>query len=265
MFHQEKEDPTSTSDTEENLLSHIPDELREMIWDYLPTPSTLNMQRVSSFFRQTHKDYFERRLMDFFKLKQKSYFIFPEDSLYLFHTGLVAALGNNSNGKLGLGSVSKVDQPMFIKSLSKTTIIKVSLGGDHSAMLDDAGQVWVCGDNKSGQLGLGNKVNEVNTPTKLSNLPFITDILCLLNFTLLRDSQNCIYFCGSNYMDQSNLGKNNKIIFEPTVIKNRAFPPIIMLMDTNQIETPSIKENDTLMKSFLQKRDQSHTNKRKRV
>ncbi|ARG98306.1 hypothetical protein [Legionella micdadei] len=230
---------------DDNLFARLPIELQEMIWDKLPVSILMQIQRVNTFFQQkNYKEYLLKRLDDFFTIKQQTYFHFTTDHILLFTNGLVAACGSNFQGKLGLGDVEQTEYPMFIKTLSKQTIIKVCLGGRHSVYLDDKGQVWVCGDNEDGQLGVGESVTQVAEPICLSNLPFITDIYCGLDYTLFKDRDNQLFFCGSNYNNFASLELPK--IFLPTMISPETFAAITWELSTGEQSDKKQKKDDFL-------------------
>ena len=77
-------------------------------------------------------------------------------SLILLRGGAVFSLGDGSRGGLGLGeSVRSVDTPSQIESLAGCTA--VCAGGGHSVALTADGTAYSWGDNRWGQLGLGDK------------------------------------------------------------------------------------------------------------
>lgn len=75
-------------------------------------------------------------------------------SLMLTADGAVLALGDGSNGRLGLGDTNSVEAPVEVLGLRGT--LCVSAGFAHSMAVDAQGLVrsWGCG--ASGRLGHGN-------------------------------------------------------------------------------------------------------------
>lgn len=59
--------------------------------------------------------------------------------------------------------------PNLILGLSDEKIISVSAGKFHSLFLTKTNEVYACGGNNFGQLGIGNKKNFYE-PVKVSNL-----------------------------------------------------------------------------------------------
>ena len=70
---------------------------------------------------------------------------------------IVYACGRNANGELGLGhkenSLALVPVPCPFRGASR--ILQVTCGGNHTMVLTSEGEVWACGFNSVGQLGLG--------------------------------------------------------------------------------------------------------------
>ena len=68
--------------------------------------------------------------------------------------------GKNENGQLGLGN--NINQNMFTKLSSfpkNVTIKEIICGIGHSLVLSVKGEVFACGQNDFGQLGLGDTIN----------------------------------------------------------------------------------------------------------
>jgi alpha-tubulin suppressor-like RCC1 family protein len=72
--------------------------------------------------------------------------------------------GNNDRGQLGIGSRTNSGVPVQVHVPKNVVFVNVSSGGYASYGIDQAGQLWAWGDNRSGQLGTG-------TGTELATLP----------------------------------------------------------------------------------------------
>lgn len=81
----------------------------------------------------------------------------PTHMLAVDTDGQVWALGNNANGKLGIGGTSTAYTPTLVKT-SSTEILsgveRVAAGARNSAALAQDGVVYVWGDNTYGQRGI---------------------------------------------------------------------------------------------------------------
>lgn len=81
-------------------------------------------------------------------------------SLALTRGGDVFSWGLNSHGQLGLGkAVSLQYTPLLVRALMGVAVTQISAGAAHTLVLTLSGQVYCCGANKDGQLGL-NRVDE---------------------------------------------------------------------------------------------------------
>ena len=81
--------------------------------------------------------------------------------------GKVMAWGRNDKGQLGLGDLVTRDTPVLVKGLEGHNIVSIACGRGHTLFLSDKGVVFACGENKMGQLGLGNQTAQVLNPTKV--------------------------------------------------------------------------------------------------
>lgn len=89
----------------------------------------------------------------------------------------IARLGAADLDKLGLGRgvgprIMPDTLPPFF---ADTGVAEVALGRNHAAVLTHAGEMYVWGDNESGQCGLGRAAGKVRTPTKVPLAPDETE------------------------------------------------------------------------------------------
>lgn len=68
--------------------------------------------------------------------------------------GLVYGRGSNECGQLGMNSLEEALINNFVRlpKFSKSKIVSVSCGVDHSLFLNEKGAIYACGNNRSGQL-----------------------------------------------------------------------------------------------------------------
>ena len=73
--------------------------------------------------------------------------------------------GHGKYGANGTGMKEDVYAPAFIRfeDVRRPNIVHVSCGVKHSALVDDSGRVYTCGNSEAGQLGYGEKEQQ-NTP-----------------------------------------------------------------------------------------------------
>ena len=125
-------------------------------------------------------------------------------TLFLDINGSVWATGNNAYGQLGLGTTTSRCNPEKITSLPKIVAISCSSFYYHSLFLDEDGAVWSCGNNRNGQLGLGDTYQRTS-PEKITSLPKIKSIHAGYNHSMFLDCDGYAWCCGKG----SELGDKN--------------------------------------------------------
>lgn len=94
-------------------------------------------------------------------------------------------------------------------------------GIDHCVFLDDSGFVWGCGNNATGQLGLGDVQDTYDKPKLIESLFNIASISCGYEHTICSDTNGNVFSFGNNSKGQ--LGLSSFIVHKfkiPTMIKN---------------------------------------------
>ncbi|XP_046775535.1 secretion-regulating guanine nucleotide exchange factor isoform X7 [Gallus gallus] len=118
---------------------------------------------------------------------------------------VLRAWGANSYGQLGLGHKEDVLVPQLLKDVScKCQDIKsIAGGGGHSAVITGAGELFVCGHNKAGQLGL-NHTEDVLCFTLCTALSgfCVQEVACGWDFTIILGRAGLVLSCGSNAFGQ---------------------------------------------------------------
>jgi alpha-tubulin suppressor-like RCC1 family protein len=122
-------------------------------------------------------------------------------SILLNSQGQVYSFGSNNFGQLGLryegGNVSTPTLISTITSSPTTKIIAISAGSYYSLFLNSQGQVFSCGANEFGQLGLGDN-DERYEPT-LIEISNIVAISAGESDSLALNSQGQAYYFGSTF------------------------------------------------------------------
>jgi alpha-tubulin suppressor-like RCC1 family protein len=147
--------------------------------------------------------------------------------------------GNNYYGQLGFGD--KEDRKTYYNLKHNLGKIKnIFCGSNHNIILNENNDIYVCGNNVNGQLGLGDNIDR-NVYVRLeNNFGFIKDIFCGRSHNIILNEKNEIYVCGYNYGGQLGLGDNenrnlheklnqNMLEYIPNIINNT------ILLDTNMI------------------------------
>ncbi|XP_042301777.1 secretion-regulating guanine nucleotide exchange factor isoform X2 [Sceloporus undulatus] len=118
---------------------------------------------------------------------------------------LLMAWGANSYGQLGLGHREDVFLPQALQGFlcNQENIKNITGGGGHSAILTDTGKLFLCGQNKDGQLGLGHTedVTHFTLCTFLCDCP-VMQVACGWDFTIVLAGGGQVFSCGSNSFGQ---------------------------------------------------------------
>jgi alpha-tubulin suppressor-like RCC1 family protein len=131
--------------------------------------------------------------------------------------------GNNQYGQLGLGTTGTNQNPYFMQvNVTGITgfsggVKHVSCGYVHTAIIDKYENLYTCGYNEYGQLGLGASGNTGETPNPYFmqvNVTGITgfsggvkQVSCGAYHTAILDDYN-VYTCGNNQFGQLGLGNS---------------------------------------------------------
>ncbi|KAL4221544.1 Protein rcc2 [Mactra antiquata] len=139
------------------------------------------------------------RISDFMDVKVRSVIsgCCSAHNVLITTEGKAYSFGRNEKGQLGLGHTNRVDKPALVECLAGYNIIDASCGRNHTLFLTDKGVVYSCGDNKMGQLGLGNQTTNVASPQRISYKgPPIRKLACGAEFSLIADIRGNLYSFG---------------------------------------------------------------------
>nr|XP_046250420.1 secretion-regulating guanine nucleotide exchange factor [Scatophagus argus] len=117
--------------------------------------------------------------------------------------------GANSYGQLGQGDVEDRSDPRLsdTTALQNKPVRALSGGGGHTVVVTENGEVFVCGQNHRGQLGLGHKA-DISTLQCCPGLSQrVTKVSCGWDFTLLLTDCGQVLACGSNAFGQLGVGQ----------------------------------------------------------
>ncbi|KAJ6665031.1 hypothetical protein lerEdw1_005262, partial [Lerista edwardsae] len=113
--------------------------------------------------------------------------------------------GANSYGQLGLGHKEDALVPQVVKEFpcNPKNIRNITGGGGHSAVVTGGGELFLCGQNKDGQLGLNNTedVTQFMLCSSLSGCP-VAQVACGWDFTIILAESGQVLSCGSNSFGQ---------------------------------------------------------------
>jgi alpha-tubulin suppressor-like RCC1 family protein len=146
-------------------------------------------------------------------------------TILLDNSGYVYATGLNTYGQLGdnikenqtgnLIIVPRGDSIHYDLCGNVTNIVSIACGGLFSVLVDNSGYVYDCGNNNSGQLGIGsyavidlsrNMLSQVkngnNTLFDNYGLYYVSSVSCGKTHTVILDAYGSVYSCGSNAYGQ---------------------------------------------------------------
>ncbi|XP_033623860.1 protein RCC2 [Fukomys damarensis] len=89
-------------------------------------------------------------------------------SLLITTEGKLWSWGRNEKGQLGHGDTKRAEAPRLIEGLSHEVIVLAACGRNHTLALTETGSVFAFGENKMGQLGLGNQTDAVPSPAQVT-------------------------------------------------------------------------------------------------
>ena len=131
-------------------------------------------------------------------------------SLFQKNNGAIFVCGNNRAGQCGLGHFN---DPQIIPSLipgAPSNIVRFVCGSQQSLFLDSEGNVFSCGNNEYGELGLAHNRNQ-NELNKISNIPPIKMISCVFASSYLIDFEGNLWTFGKNDYGQLGHGDTTHI------------------------------------------------------
>jgi alpha-tubulin suppressor-like RCC1 family protein len=132
--------------------------------------------------------------------------IFGGDSTLIQTDKNVYVCGRNKSGQLGVGRKDNVFMPTKMElKLAKDEVVKKVIFCGGSTLIQTDKNVYVCGRNKSGQLGVGHKDN-VFMPTKmelkLAKGEVVGNIIYYKKGSTFVQTNQRMYVCGDNYFGQ---------------------------------------------------------------
>ena len=140
-------------------------------------------------------------------------------TICLLTDGRVYTWGNNRHGQLGIGTNVSSGSPRPVSSLGTDNTKVIATGGNlgYSVVQKTGGTIRVFGSNKSGQLGVGEKVSETNAPVNPAGVSGNDGIKKLLTggsgtgahgWTAVLFNNGTLMVCGYNGQGQLGIGTN---------------------------------------------------------
>uniref|UniRef100_A0A8C4X2D4 Regulator of chromosome condensation 2 n=1 Tax=Eptatretus burgeri TaxID=7764 RepID=A0A8C4X2D4_EPTBU len=129
-------------------------------------------------------------------------------NLLITTQGKVYSWGRGEKGQLGHGDTSRVEIPKPLEALQEQVVVDGACGRSHTLCLTEEGTVFAFGENRLGQLGLGNQTDAVPSPTQISytGKPIVR-VACGAEFSMVLDCKGGLYSFGCPEYGQ--LGHNS--------------------------------------------------------
>ena len=161
------------------------------------------------------------------------------NTFFITKEGAVYASGENSQGQLGIGNLDNQFVPIPIPFFKDIPISKVAAGWYHTLFLTTSGDVYVCGDNKYGQLANGTNVS-IYSPIKLDLK--CSDIAAGQGHSVFLTTDEKVYTAGWNWYGQlgNNITRNSNIpvLFDTTDKITKVYAGMshtLLLNDTGKV------------------------------
>ena len=123
-------------------------------------------------------------------------------SLALKNDGTVWAWGTNTNGQVGDGTLTQRNSPVQLTSLSGLSVASVAAGDSDSFAVTSAGTVYAWGNNGSGRLGLNVQDTQKNSPTLITGLYGVAQVMAGVQHTVARKTDGTLWAWGDNLYGQ---------------------------------------------------------------
>lgn len=140
-------------------------------------------------------------------------------SFFLSENGILYAVGRNDRGQLGTGDIVTYPNPVELHSSglfpAGSVIIKVATGRSHSLILLNSGEVYGCGANTQGQLGLGDSKTALRDAlrfVRITSLVGIRDISCGYDHSIACDRSGKLFTFGHPQYGQLGHGSDGSFI-----------------------------------------------------
>ena len=160
-----------------------------------------------------------------------------DHTLCLSSDSVLYGFGRNHMGQLGIPTKSQYNSIPKVIPLDEK-IRTIACGGGHSVLLTFDGDVWVCGHNRFGQLGLGDDEDKTFF-IKNPNLSDIVSVSCGIFHTILMNSEGEIFSSGNNMIgqlclnDKENRSLPQKVLFSGEIYSISCGCYYTMFLDTS--------------------------------
>jgi alpha-tubulin suppressor-like RCC1 family protein len=182
-------------------------------------------------------------------------------TVFLLSNGSVFAVGLNTSGQLGDGTLTPRSYPVQVKTNATTflsNVVQVACGASHTVFLQRNGDVFAVGLNGSGQLGNGTNITTVtgtypvqvlaSAGTPLRN---VVHVVCGSNHTVFLLSNGSVLAVGSNSNGQLGDGTTTPTVVGtyPVQVKTNetTFLTNVVQVSAGSIHTVFFKNDGTVL------------------
>ncbi|CXI41575.1 regulator of chromosome condensation, putative [Plasmodium berghei] len=161
-------------------------------------------------------------------VKIKNIYNGPNNIIIIYENNDLEIAGLNNHGQLGLGDKANRNKLTINPIFSKQAIRKISCGLEHIIALMHNYNIFVWGNNKYGQLGIGDTTKEISTPLLVYFNEKVIDIACGNNHSIfLTESEPLQDNYTTNDLDEQKKDEkcpnSNKAIEKEDKINNKYF------------------------------------------
>lgn len=143
----------------------------------------------------------------------------PNAAFALTFSGDLYAVGTNTLNIFGLGPGDNIERTFFTDfqkldiSNIPDKVVRVTSNGNSTFLTTFGGDVYGCGNNSNGELGLGDTTYR-NRFEKITDMSGVVDVQSGGAFTIAITKENKVYGCGNNSNRQFG-GLDSSTVFQP--------------------------------------------------
>ena len=132
-----------------------------------------------------------------------------QHTIILKNNGSLWACGYNSYGQLGLGSSTTKNAFTKVTTNINNDAKQAICGYNFTVIEKTDGTLWGCGDNSTGQLGLGDTTQRNTFAQVTTNASNVKQIACGNNHTIILKNDGTVWGCGYNAYGALGLGASD--------------------------------------------------------
>ncbi|TMW56352.1 hypothetical protein Poli38472_006362 [Pythium oligandrum] len=161
--------------------------------------------------------------------------------------GALYTFGFNSRGQLGLGTTTSVSTPTLVEELVGKRVVEVACSYFHTVILTVDGELFACGRNDFGQLGLGDSVDR-HVPTLVSQLgdETVRAVSSGQHHTVVATTEGNLFGFGKNDHGQLGVGSFSSPFLSPTKIATLPETTVIQSLACGYYHTVCVADDGTV-------------------